>query len=1096
MASDTDRIVAAMESLAASNSSLKQVANSFDNFDVMRLVDALEQVTNVSQQNTAQLERLVAQEMQDLDGELKREKQADERESQRQKNHDEWLQQTAKQMKLNRDLKNQFGLLGIGIGKLFNGFNRFAVGIGKFYKTFDKFTRTGAGFFGGLFSKGKGLFKGFGGLGKFAKGAAAIGKAALGGVKGFYDKLKLGLNLFLASNPISLAVKKIGGFIFNKTVGKMLGATAKIFKMGIQYGIQFAKVMVALPLQIVGSVAKIGHQFRRDIVETVGTAVENVKEFVDVNDGLGKSIKDMSTSSEMSLNKFLDPTSDLVKMFGDGPNGLASAIQQSGQALKDMGILADVAGGSIAKNITHYTQAIRSLGMSGEDVSYITAEAVKNGESIYTVLDRFVVANNNVSKQFGVDRKKLSLNFLKLRKDITNFGHLTDKELMQTSARLTQLGVDMQAATAVFSKMDTFESAAQSAAMLSQTFGMNLDALKLLRAEKPEEILEQFRDAMLATGRSFDDLNRHEKSLMESHTGLNAQQLKMTMNYRTLGMSYSDIQRKMKEDDPTQQQIKNLKLMSGSLKEIQKTLAGENVFKNFTDGVLETMKAASGLSPILLRVSKRFQDFFVAGLKVSEKTKSTLTNVFKPFTDVLKDMVGDGKNNKGLLDADKFKSTFESFATKFGGLLGKAFKKNSNLQDIQRTFRSELKNTFDFSKINQGNTIVGQLFKTSGKLIGQFLKGFAALGPGLIDVTFDALDSLIDFLTNYKDSPKASGLFYNNSIKGMLTNLLGLNSDDQVAIINTFSHLIERVVGTGGPLMRLYSWINVKFAELVKGAMKTVATAAEEGFKNTWAGAMYFGFFDPLTGNQDRFDEGAQKAKQSSLGTFSAQSIQDLYSRKNYEAFESDQIGQVYSMLLNEQKKVRFDTKKSAAVAAMIKKIENTTGTFGMGLDEDEFVKSLAKNLASYQGITLDLKKVNDDVSDITGSNGIGIIKRTGKNKAIVKQTTIGDQTITGKEGGPVVSAIAYAGNAANAALEGIQGVVSALTGASVSGGVGGGPSEIRIFMQVDGNTLTEVCLDNDIIRKASERKNGRAYLADGTIIDASGNSIQGSSLT
>ena len=44
---------------------------------------------------------------------------------------------------------------------------------------------------------------------------------------------------------------------------------------------------------------------------------------------------------------------------------------------------------------------------------------------------------------------------------------------------------------------------------------MNIDALSLLTAKDPGEIVDQFRDAMFATGKAYDDLNRHEKQLMQ-----------------------------------------------------------------------------------------------------------------------------------------------------------------------------------------------------------------------------------------------------------------------------------------------------------------------------------------------------------------------------------------------------------------------------------------------------------------------------------------------------------------------------------------------------------------------------------------------------
>tara|TARA_Y100001970_G_scaffold235255_1_gene294123 strand:+ start:2588 stop:5890 length:3303 start_codon:yes stop_codon:yes gene_type:complete len=1099
MASDTDRIVAAMESLAASNTNLKQVANSFDNFDVMRLVDALEQATNVSQQNTAQLESLVDAHMKALDTQLKSEKQADEQESQRQKNHDEWIQQTAKQIKLNKDLERQFGDFGKGIADLGKGFNIFTVGIGKLGKKFHQATRGISGWLSGKFTQGLSKLKGFGGIGKFAKGAAAVGKAALGGVKGFYDKLKLGLNAFLASNPIALAVKKIGGFIFNKTVGKMLGATAKIFKMGIQYGTQFAKVMVGLPLQILGSVAKIGHAFRKDVIEVVGGAIENTKEFMDVSDGLGASIKALSDSESTSLDKFLNVRSDFVKMFGKDAGGKAQLIAELQKGVESMGQLADTVGDTISRNIDnamYFVKATRSLGMAGDDIAYITAEAVKNGESIYTALDRVVIAGDATAKQFGVDRKKLSKNFFVLRKDIINFGHLSDRQIMETSAKLTQMGLSMQEAAAVFGKIDTFESAAQTSAMLSQTFGMNLDALQLLRAEKPEEIIEQFRDAMLSTGRSFDQLNRHEKELMRQHTGLSAESLKMTMNYRNLGMSYKDIQKKMKEDDPTQQQIKNLELMSGSLKEIKRTISGENVFTEFTDGVLEAVKANSGLSDVLLRVSERFEDFFVSGLQIGEKAKGAVEKAFTPFRNVLENLVGDGKTNKGLLDADKFKGVFEEFAITTGDYLGRAFK-GENLKSLQGEIRNTLKSTFDFDTLNQGNTIVGKLFTTSGEIIGQMLKAFAAFGPGIIDTVMDAFDGLVDFLWNYE-----SQMTRDNSIVGMLQDLFKLSDNDTDAILDTFTHLIKRVTSSGGPLMKLYFWMNSKFLGLMESAFSSVSQVAADSlfgyssplyqvYKYTLGPVLDFlGMATGIRGiqtmsNDQIMEAGRKKFKGTSIRSLDLEKI----SGDSVDEQQASDLGRIAAALEDEMINQKNDSTKTQQLQNILSQINNAKGSFWDKLDNDKFVKEIAKEVADYRGITLDIEQANGIVKNaqdkLLGPGKMATLTATpdGLN---VTQYAVGDNLVAAKP-----SEISYGGDAAS----GFQSVSSISAQQNVGQASMQGPTELTVRLEVDGNTLTEVVLDSDLVGKMTRPIKGRKVLSDGSVVDPGGSRIQGSSL-
>ena len=1087
MASDTEKIIGAMDALSKRLNSIAQMTKSFDDFDTSNLINAITEFNDVQNMATAAVESLVETETQKINYEKKRDEARDKQEETRQKQQDEFLQQSAKQMRLNREIEKRLGIVGKGLTGFGKGFNRFTTAIEKFDKLLRNFSLKNFG--KNMFKQvtgfaARGIGKLFGGkFGNIPMGVKGVLKGAMGGITRISGALKA-----LSANPYVLVLKKTIGFLAEKSF--------QVFKMGISYGTQFAKVMVGLPLQIVGAAAKeFAHNFRRDVVVTIGTAVENVKDFMDVTSGMGAAISSLAESETTSLDKFADIRGDFAKLYGQGAGGKAAFIAAVSQGIQDMGQLADVAGAAISKsadNANHFVKATRSTGMAAADIEYMTAEAIKNGESLFTTLDRVIVAADATSKQFGVDRKKLSKNFLELRKDIVNFGHLSDKELMKTSARLTQMGLSMKEAAAVFSKMDTFESAAQSAAMLSQTFGMNLDALQLLKAEKPEDIIEQFRESMLATGRSFDELNRHEKSLMASHTGLSAEALKMTMNYRNLGMSFSDIQKKMKEEDPTQQQIKNLELMSGSLKEIKATLQGENMFTNFTDGVLEVIKTSSDLSPVLLRVSERFEDFYLEGLKVSPESKKAIVNAFSPIRDVLEKMVGDGtEGNKGLLDPQRFKSTFEKFTTKFGGFLSQAFDKNTNLQDLQGIIRNELKSTFDLKNLDQGNTIVGQLFKTSGELIGQALKAFAAFGPGLIDTVMDAFDGLVDFLYNYKSMSKSD-----NSIYGMLRDLFQLDDNDANAIINTFSHLINRLLDSKGPFMQLYFWLNSKFIGLMKDTFDTVSEVAGESLFGYNSGLyktyrltlgpildlLGFGFVN--SSNDQIMEQGRKKFEGTSIRSLN---LQEIAKSDNYDEQQAYDLGKIAAALETERKNQKFDIAKTAQIDKILSKINNAKGMFYDQLDDDDFVKGIAKEVANYRGITLDIDKANGIIQNaqnkLLGPGKMATLTATpdGLN---VTQYAVGDNLVVAKP-----SEISYGGDAAR----GFQSVSNISAQQSAGQTMTQGLPTIKVELRLPNNEIiADAALDGKLLFKATQQINGRYTLPGNVVVDASGNSVEG----
>ena len=145
--------------------------------------------------------------------------------------------------------------------------------------------------------------------------------------------------------------------------------------------------------------------------------------------------------------------------------------------------------------------------------------------------------------------------------------------------------------------------------------------------------------------------------------------------------------------------------------------------------------------------------------------------------------------------------------------------------------------------------------------------------------------------------------------------------------------------------------------------------------------------------------------------------------------------------------------------------------------------------------IMLEIGKVEDYASNMAGANNLGFLSRMPDGNYKVEQTAVGDQGVAAKSGGPIVGAIAYAGNAANAALEGIQGVVSAITGAPAPSAVEGFPT-INVQMTLPNNeVIAEAALDGKLLFKATQQRNGRYTLPGNVVLDSAGNSVERTSV-
>ncbi len=589
------------------------------------------------------------------------------------------------------------------------------------------------------------------GITKMLKGVKNIGSGivewgvALAKAEGFFGRIYVvvdGISSLL-SNTIGFVGKIASGFL---NLGKVLAnSVVTVLSTALTTATKFAEFAVTLPIEIAKKASELGGQLRSELVVVIGQAVENTKELFDSASNSGDAFRQLGGIAKGSLLAFQDVGSSMVKLFGYGAEGAARMISEVTKNIADMGVFSEVFADSTTKNaksIEFLTRMTKGLGLQSADFNYVVAEAMKNGEHYFETLTRMKENMDSVSTEFGVNRKRLSANFFELRKDITQFGHLTDVQLQRTAASAMQLGIEMKDVSAVFNKFSTFEDAANSAALLQQTFGMNIDALQLIRAEDPMEIIEMFRQSMLMTGRSFDDLNRHEKSLMAQHTGMSAEALKQIMNYRTLGKSYEDIKKIMKDQKPEERQLRAMRDMTTSMSEIQKIMDKKDFFNAFLDGFSKSIMYGTKFGKAMAGVNKAMETFYTEGLKVDKKLVNKIT---EPFAGILDEITA-------IFSVKGLRSLVNEILLNLSDFVKDITNPDKCFKDatIAIKWRDKIEGLFNFEALLANEGFLGKLTSVTGKIIGFLLKGMAYLGPGLIRGFGNALKSVVKFFKTGK----------------------------------------------------------------------------------------------------------------------------------------------------------------------------------------------------------------------------------------------------------------------------------------------------------------------------------------------------------
>ena len=446
-----------------------------------------------------------------------------------------------------------------------------------------------------------------------------------------------------------------GGFSLVKTGLKALLSFARtafnVFTSLVGGMTKMFLFATTLPFTIAKIGSEMGNKIRRDLVEVIQTAGEDVKNTFDLTSNIGKNADKMTKVAKGMLKTFQSPRSRLAKLFGMGAQGAATFLRETTQAISDMGHYAEIFGPSIfgsTKNGQYLIEMQRAMGLGAQEMAYYALESYNAGIHPVDTLHKTSQIIKNVAEQNDLDFKALSKDFHGLRTNITDFGHLTSNEIGNLVGKLRKMKVKAEDAVNVFKKFTSFDEAAKSSAMLFQTFEMNIDAFDLLTARDPGEMLTQFRDSMFQTGKNFKDLNRHEKSLMASITGISEHGLSTLMNYMDLGLTQDEARKRMEEEDPTTEQTKMMKGLSSTIKLFQKTLTFDSPFQAFFQGLTENSLNQNELQSSLISLSEVYSDIRHLGFTLD---LTQISAMLSPITEILRriDMLINGNKFKKLM---------------------------------------------------------------------------------------------------------------------------------------------------------------------------------------------------------------------------------------------------------------------------------------------------------------------------------------------------------------------------------------------------------------------------------------------------------------
>jgi hypothetical protein len=499
---------------------------------------------------------------------------------------------------------------------------------------------------------------------------------------------------------------------------------------------QVAKSIISIPFKALDGLIDMSNRF--GVITEYARALEDVREkFGDLEKGTGRILKNGMAPMQQQFAKLTAAGHGFAATFGVGPEGTAAAIKFNAELMEKLNGGTESLRKEIGENIAAMAIYRKGMGLTANQQATLIALADAQGKSITEVQHQYAKFSLDMGKRFGLDSKLIGQAMADMTSDVANFGTLSTRELAQVATYTQKLGIETKALQGVVKKYDDFESAAKSAAMLNQTFGMQVDVLKLLKDEDPASRLNQLQRSFQATGRSYEQLSRAERNRLADLSGLDAKSAQLAFSQKGLSMSYEDIQSAGEESEVGFKDInETLKELSKNMK---KLFVEPSAFKNFLGaftrgfekGVISTkvylsiMRNLRGSLKVVEKagkdVGKAFVDLFpgvkqmLTGLRDffdPSSTKQRMSKVvasFKEFFRTLQDGPSAARNAVSKL-WDDLTGNFTSF---FGGKSGTT----SKIMEGLKTFGAVLGNVaLNFGikvleNVSKGFRVVGDFFK-------------------------------------------------------------------------------------------------------------------------------------------------------------------------------------------------------------------------------------------------------------------------------------------------------------------------------------------------------------------------------------------------
>ena len=466
-----------------------------------------------------------------------------------------------------------------------------------------------------------------------------------------------------------------------------------------------------------------------------------VKSFGDLKGPAGGFVKQMKKDLIPASKSLAKANNSLWAAIGDADQILGVVTELAGQMGDQFIRLQDQLKGAADEMFLMN----RGMGISGESMKMLAINAEAMGGSLEESMQEGMIASAHLANQFGIDVKQIGKNMDKMMKNMSDFGHLSQKELAATAAYSAKLGVSIESLTKLMSGFDTFESAAQNAGKLAEAFGMNVDVMGMMNAENPAERMDMLRKSFEETGKSVNDLSRHElKLLSESMGGIPVEELKAGLSMSSDEMGFGDFSDAAEEAaeklTPEQAMEKVAKSIDKLNQQLTKLSGGP--LTDFINGFKEGLMNSKEFKGIIADIGTWLREFSNAGKEIGKMFASSF---LKPGTEMQQVMFR-------IFNLDRVRAFLKDVKGAFKGLFdGLSGIEKKDPTELAKTFLNNLMAAFEKWT---GGTGTGGLVDALKGMLETALKMLAGMAPIIIKKAAEYLTKFTEGLKSFLEDPK------------------------------------------------------------------------------------------------------------------------------------------------------------------------------------------------------------------------------------------------------------------------------------------------------------------------------------------------------